>query len=49
MDDVIVFLTGEKTNLTSTEDSINCHEEVRSAMKRFALRLSLATKDFKLP
>ena len=31
-DDIIVFLTGEKTNPTSMEERISCHEEVRTAL-----------------
>ena len=49
-DDIIVFLTGEKTNPTTMEDHINGHREVRAALvagaQRFqaALLIELATE-----
>ena len=50
-DDIIVFLTGEKTNPTTMEEHINGHREVRAALvagaQRFqaALLIELATEE----
>ncbi|KAL6714200.1 hypothetical protein ACLMJK_008695 [Lecanora helva] len=41
-DDIIVFLTGEKTNPTSMEERISSHEEVRSALIVGAQRFQAA-------
>lgn len=41
-DDIIVFLTGEKTNLTSMEERINSHSEVCAALVAGAQRFQAA-------